>query len=248
MAKERNQNPTVGDTINLRMVTMNSNMPRDVTSIDSLEIYRLDPLTCSDTNTDGRILVQTVDTSSIVQESTGQYLLALTTSSPQYVIGKYLDVWEVIFEPGDSPALIENCFELYPDLWYTSTTPAVYGFNFRFQPNRIRKGSIKWLAIKIEPNVPRATDLERYYTNLAIAGTLKISIEQNCGPCPPLDDGNSIIVEDEVVEVRDKVFGYYKLDTTENGLDLDCGIYNIWFELSYGGSIDVSPKSQFLIY
>jgi hypothetical protein len=50
------------------------------------------------------------------------------------------------------------------------------------------------------------------------------------------------------VTVRDKVFGFYKLDTTEDGLDLDCGVYDVWFTLSYAGSVEISPKMQFQIF
>lgn len=242
MSKERNQNPTVGDTVTLRLITYNSNLLRNVSSVEKIEIYKLDATLCSDSNPDGRYLVETI--TDFTNESVGNYHIDLLTPGPQYTIGKYLDVWHVVFEDNDETVQIANRFEIYPDLWYTSTTPAVYGFDFQFQPNRIRKGSVKWLIIKIIPNVPRATEIERYYTNLAISSNLKINIEQTCGPCT----NEEIIVEDECVTVRDKVFGYYKLDTSESGLDLDCGIYNVWFTLQYAETTDISPKMNFQIY
>lgn len=246
MSKERNQNPTPGDTLNLRLITYNSNNLRSVASVDKVEIYFLDPNQCSSTNLDGRTLVQTIDAADVTLEDTGKYLVALATPSPTYVIGKYLDVWHVVFEENDQVAQVENSFELYPDLWYTSTIPAVYGFDFQFQPNRIRQGSIKWLIIKITPNVPRATELERYYTNLAISSNLTINIEKTCSPCPPTEP--EMIVEDGIVDVRDKLFGYYQIDTTDDGPGFDCGIYAIWFTLSYAGSVEVSPKMQLQIF
>lgn len=246
MTLERNQNPVVGSAINLRLVTFNSNSLTNVSSVEKIEIYRLDPTLCSDLNRDGRYLVETIDGTNITLESTGVYLLELQTSSPAYTVGKYLDVWYVTFVEDDAQAQVENKFEIYPDLWYTSTIPAVYGFDFQFQPNRIRSGSIKWIIIKITPNVPRATELERYYTNLAISSNLTISMEKNCGPCPPTDC--NLILDNELVSVRDKVFGYYKLDTTDNGLDLDCGLYDVWFTLNYADTIEVSPKSQIQIF
>lgn len=249
---ERNQNPTVGDTINLRLVTFNSNQLSNVLSVDQVEIYRLDPTLCSDTNPDGRYLVTTILGNNVTNESTGSYLIALTTSSPTYTIGKYIDKWYVRFDTDDSdPAKVENHFEIYPDLWYTATMPAVYGFDFQFQPNRIRRGSIKWLIIKITPNVPRRTEIERYYTNLAISSNMTISMEKTCGQCPPQQsdaDCNDLILDNDLVSVRDKVFGYYQLDTTENGLDLECGIYDVWFTLNYADSIEISPRMQLQIY
>jgi hypothetical protein len=240
----RLQNPVVGDTIDLKLVTYNSNNLSDVSSIEKVEIYRLDPTLCSDTNKDGRYLVATIE--DITTESTGQYSIDLETSAPLYTIGKYIDVWYVTFIEGEVQSQIENKFEIYPDLWYTSTLPAVYGFSFEFQPNRIRKGSVKWLIIKITPNVPRATEIERYYTNLAISSNLTITMELNCSPCGPNDC--NLIIDEDTVEVRDKVFGYYLLDTSEDGLDLECGLYDITLTLRYADSVEISPKMQVLIY
>lgn len=245
---ERHQNAIPGDTINLRLVTFNSNLQADVSAINGVDIYFLDPTLCDDCNKDGRRLVQSIPASQVVGESTGQYLLPLVTSAPTYTIGRYLDVWNVVFRENDNVATIENRFEIYSDLWYTSTLPAVYGFDFQFQPNRIRKGSIKWLIIKIIPNVPRATDLERYYTNLAISSNLTISIEQVCNPCPTGCDAANLIVDNDLVTIRDKVFGYYQIDTTDTGPGFECGLYDITFSLSYAGSIDVSPRSQLQIF
>ena len=245
MAKERNQNVTVDDEVTLRLITYNSNSYRNVASVDKVEIYRLDPTLCSETNPDGRYLIETIN--SIDSTDTGMYSITLPTPSPTYTIGKYIDIWYVVFVDEETPSQVVNKFEIYPNLWYTSTMPAVYGFSFQFQPNRIRKGSKKWLQIKINPEVPRATEIERYYTNIAISSNLTISIEQSCGQCVTPGE-NELIVEDELVYIRDRIFGFYQLDTTENGLDLECGIYNVWFTLNYADSIEVSPVMQFQVY
>lgn len=242
--KKRNQNPVVGDTIELNLVAFNSNNLADVHNIEKVEIYRLDPTLCSDTNSDGRYLVDTI--TDINNDATGVYTIDLVTSAPKYTIGEYIDVWYVTFNEDDVVSKKEERFSIYPNLWYTSTMPAVYDFSFQFQPNRIRKGSIKWLAIKIIPNVPRATDLERFYSNIAISSELKINIKKNCSKCP--EDDEDTIVEDEVVTERDKVFGFYKLDTTENGLDLEANsIYDIWFSLAYADTLTISEIMQFAV-
>jgi hypothetical protein len=247
--KERNQNPVIGDTVTLRIITFNSHNMASLNSVEKVEIYRLDQSLCSASNPDGRELVETINAADVTLDSTGNYSVSLPITAPTYTISKYLDVWHVTFRDGDVVSQYENKFEIYPDLWYISTIPAVYGFEFQFQPNRIRKGSVKYLTIKIQPNVPRATELERYYTNLAIQSNLKISIEQNCGHCPiPEESDLRMIVEDELVTIRDRIFGFYKLDTSEDGLDLDCGIYNVWFTLAYADSIEISPKMQFQVY
>lgn len=246
--KERNQNPTVGDTLKLRLIAFNSNLQVDVESIEKIEVYKLDPTLCSSTNKDGRILVATIDGADVEAESTGSYSYSLELPGPTYTIGRYVDVWYVVPRDGDVPTQVENRFEVFSDLWYFSTIPAVYGFDFQFQPNMIRQGSKKWLTIKITPNIPRATDLERYYTNLAISSNLLINIESNCVPCPPQETDLRMVVEDELVTIRDKVFGFYFLDLSEDGLDLPCGIYNVWFKLAYAESLEISPKMQFQVY
>lgn len=243
MSKERNQNPIVGDTVTLRLITYNSNSYKSVSSIEEVNIYRLDPNQCSSSNTDGRVLVETV-TSGITTDQEGFYHIDLATTYPTYLIGKYLDVWSVIFEENDETALVDNRFELYPDLWYASTMPAIYGFDFSFQPNKIRQGSVKWLMITVTPNVPRATELERYYVNLAIAAEITISMEKVCGACVPSEQDLKMVFEDEAVSYRDKLSGYYLLDTR----DLDCGIYNVWFTMNFAGTIEVSQKLQLQIF
>jgi len=246
MTKERNQNAAIGDTLKLRLIAFNSNLQVDVDSIDRIEIYKLDPANCSESCKDGRTLVETISGTYINADCTGSYSYDLVLEGPKYTIGKYIDIWYVSPRNGDPLLAIDNRFEVFSDLWYFSTIPAVYGFDFQFQPNMIRQGSKKWLTIKITPNIPRATELERYYTNLAISSNLLINIETNCSPCPPADSG--LIVEDAVVCVRDKVFGFYFLDLSEDGLDLPCGIYNVWFKLAYANSLEISPKMQFQIF
>lgn len=246
MAKSRNQNNVVGSTIELKLLARNSNCFADLYNIDHIDIYKQE---CAD-NTDAcatvtnETLIETIDGSSVVHDGTGLYHYDLVTSSPLYTIGKYHDIWTVTFNENDVPTLFKQDFQLYPDLWILSGTPVVYSFDFRFTPNRIRKGSVKWLIIQIIPNVPRATDLMKYYENLAISADLRITIEQNCGPCLPTERDLRIVIDNELVTERDKVFAYYKIDTS----DWDCGIYNVTFELCYAGNVDISPVQQFQIY
>lgn len=241
MTKERH-NGTSGDTIRLRLVTINANNFKNVNSASKVEIYYLDSNACTESNPDGRTLIETV--TDITRESEGMYYIDLVTSSPTYVIGRYLDIWTVQFGSNDEPTTVTNGFELAPELWYTNTTPVVYDFEYHFQPNRIRAGSIKWLIAKIRPNVPRASDLERYYCNIATAGKLYISIEKVCGPCTPQEEDLRLVVDRAEMDIRDRLDAYYKLDTT----DMDCGIYNVFFELEYMECLDVSPKMNLQIY
>ena len=73
---------------------------------------------------------------------------------------------------------------------------------------------------------------------------LKISIEQACGNCLSDEQDLRLIVDKELVQSREKRYGYYKLDTTE----MDCGIYNVWFQLEFGGNVYISDKMQLQIY
>jgi len=240
MAKERYQNPSVGDEINLRLFTYNSNNKTNVDSIEKVEIYVEDSSTLT-----GFRLVDTIDGSDVTTESTGQYLAQLTTSEPLYTIGNYRDVWYVIFEDSEEDAsLVTNYFSLYSDLWFTTPIPPIYDFSFNFRPNRIRKGSKKYLLIEIVPNVPRGAEILPYYQNLAIVSDLRVSIELACGECVPAEQDLRLIVDRSLVDYREKGFGYYFLDTTS----YDEGIYNIWFELTFGENVFISEKNSFQVF
>jgi hypothetical protein len=126
----------------------------------------------------------------------------------------------------------------------TSPVPLVHDFTFTFRPNKLVQGSKQYLIVNVRPNVPHASELERYYLTLAINSPLHIYISQRCGPCAPAEEDLRIVVDGELVESREKCLGYYFLDTTE----MDCGIYDVWFELELVDSLYISPKSQLQIY
>jgi hypothetical protein len=177
--KKRFQNPAVNDTVELDMFVYNSNNLTDFESIEKVEIYYLDPEEVSAENPNGERLVQSLDGSLVTRNDVGSYTISLDLTSPLYVIGKYYDVWHVVAVNDQPNQTVANCFQVYPNLWYTNPMPVVYDFNFHFQPNRLRLGSKQYLIIEIIPNVPTASELQRYYENLAISSDLKITIQQN---------------------------------------------------------------------
>jgi hypothetical protein len=242
--KERYQNPVIDDDVNLRFFTYNSNNRSDVFSISTVDIYYLDPTLISSTNTDGRRLVLTVDGDDVTSVETGHYMVNVTLESEVYVIGNYIDVWTVVVRENETENKIEQQWQVYPDLWYTTPMPIVYDFSFDVRPNRIRQKSIKYLIIGIHPNVPRASDLERYYTNLAIVSNVKIYIEQACGDCMPAEKDLRLVVDGDDVELREKCQAFYLLDTT----DMDCGIYNVYFRMEMGENVYISDNQQIEIY
>lgn len=239
--KYRNQNPVVSDEILLNLFTRNSNNLTNVCSIESVDIYKVD---CKPDCAASEYFIETIAKECVTQTDVGSYQFTLGTTAPSYTIGQYHDIWNVIFRDGDDVTKVVQDFRIYPDLWITSPTPVVYSFDFSLTPNRIRQGSIKWLIIQIIPNVPRATDLQRYYENIAISAELKISIEQNCGPCLPAEHDLRLIVDNDLVTTRDKVFAYYKIDTT----DMPCSLYDVWFELDFAGNKEISTKQQLMIF
>lgn len=242
--KERNQNPVLGDTIKLRLMAFNSNMFADVSGIEKVDIYHTNE--CKPNCPPPGKLVQTVPGNQVVHDGLGKYYIEITPTGPDYTTGPYSDVWHVITRD-DKVGQTTKQFNIYSDLWYFGTLPPVYSFNFNFQPNKYRQGSRKYMIINIVPNVPRATDLQQFYTNLAVVGELRISIEKACGPCPiPSEKDLRLVVDKELVEIREKVFGYYYMDTETLGLD--CGLYNVWFDFDFGDVHEVSPKSQIEVY
>lgn len=242
--KQRYQNPIVGDTVRLRMMVYSSNMLNNVQSIEKIDIYFLDPNGCTAENPQGRVLIETIDSASVVNESEGKYYIDLPATHPAYIIGNYLDVWSVILEEETEAVPYDNSFAIYPRLWYASPVPIVYDFGFRFTPNRITKGSIKPLIIQIIPNTPTATELQRYYTNVAIYSDLKISMAKKCDPCQPCEVDLRTVLDEVLIEDREKCQAFYTLDTT----DMDCGLYDVWFKLEFGGNTYISDKNQLLVY
>lgn len=237
--KERYQNPVIRDEIKLRLFSYNSNNRANVGSISKVEIYFLDPEEKTETNPDGRRLVQTIE--DIVQEETGLYSVTFIAESELFTIGQYVDVWNVTV--GTENAKIENYFQIFPDLWFTTPIPIIYDFDFSFRPNRLRKGAKRYLAIEIIPNVPNKDQLFSYYQNLAITSPIKISISQECGECLPAEEDLRLIIDEASVELREKCAGYYFLDTT----DLEVGIYNVWFKIEMGESVYISDKQPLQI-
>lgn len=243
--KERHQNPTCGDTINLRLFTYNSNNRKDVKSIEKVDIYAIDDSFRSAENPQGLRIITTVVADDIIQEATGQYLVQVELTDPLFTIGHYKDIWSVVFEDNEcATAQIANNFRIYSDLWFTTPIPPIYDFNFNFRPNKIRKGSKRYILIQVVPNVPRGSDILPYYENLAIVSDLRVSIELFCGECVPQEQDLRLVVDRTLVDYREQGYAYYFLDTTE----YDEGIYNMWFELSFGENVFISDKNSFQIY
>lgn len=244
--KDRYQNPTIGDTVRLKFFVLNSNMTAEVQAINEIRIYYLDQDVCKcDPVTMGRVLVQTIPASSVVNPTQGEYYIDLYLDPTIYTkLGRYVDEWEVVFQPGDTPANHDQLFQVFSELWYTTPIPIVYDFSFYFQPNKMRFGEVKSIEIEIIPNVPRATDLCAYYENLAISAQLFVFISQRCGDCLPCESDLRLVVDRQPTDYREKNRGFYKIDTRK----FDCGIYDIWFELDFGTNIYISDTNQFQIY
>lgn len=237
--RERYQNPVINDDLKLRLMAYNANTKANFSSIDKVEIYFLDPNEITELNKNGARLVKTI--TDVTTTDVGSYLISFKAEQDLFVIGQYIDVWYVNIE--NESTTIQNNFEIYPNLWFTTSTPIIYDFNFFLRPNRIKKGSKRWLVVEIIPNVPNSNSLEEYYKNLAIVADIKISIEQKCGPCMPELCDLRKIIENETIELREKCMAYYFLDTT----DIDIGIYDVYFELAFGDCVYISEKQQLQI-
>jgi hypothetical protein len=245
MSKERNQNIVVGDDLVLRLFTYNSNHRQNVESVNKVEIYYLDETCITSENPEGKRLVQTVESEDVSTIGDGEYSVEINLEDQLFVIGKYIDVWHVSFDSTQS-GTVTNEFKIIPDLWFASDLPIIYDFTFGFRPNRIRYGERRWMNIEIVPNVPNISDLRRYYANLAVSSPLRIWIEKACGECVPKEKDLRIIVEGELVEHRRGTEGSYFIDTED--LNMDCGIYNVWFEMEFGENKYISDNLQLQIF
>jgi hypothetical protein len=247
-AKERNQNPVVGDELTLRLFTYNSNHRQPVDLVEKVEVFRIDPSCADEDNPEGRTLVAEFSADQVEEVSDsfgGHYRVSFLVESELFTIGRYVDVWTVRFSENQS-GTVTNEFAVLSDLWYASDMPVVYDFSYGFRPNRVRKGERRWITVEVVPNVPRSSDLERYYTNLAMASPVRISVEKACGECVPKEKDLRLVVDKAPVEFRRDSEGYYFLDTV--ALGMDCGIYNVWFDLEFGESSYISDNLQLQVY
>lgn len=217
-------------------------------SVDSVSIYLLDSTCATEDNPDGMKLVMEIDGSEVEEVSDtleGHYRVSFDLDPDKFVVGAYLDVWNIRFSENQS-GTVTNQFAVLRELWYASEMPIVYDFSYGFRPNRVRQGEKRWLTVDVVPNVPRASDLERYYANLALASPMKIFIEKLCGDCVPKEKDLRLVVDRGDVDFRRDSEGYYFLDT--EALDMSVGIYNVWFELEFGESKYLSDNLQLQVY
>lgn len=246
--KERNQNPVAGDDLKLRLFTYNSNHRQPVEEVERVQIYQIDKSCVGPDNPEGRRLVSEFgpsDVELVDDQFGGHYMVSVEIDQDLYPVGQYIDVWSVRFSSNQS-GTVTNCFVVLSEMWYAADMPVVYDFSYGFRPNRIRKGEKRWLTVEVVPNVPRASDLERYYVNLALASPIKISIEKSCGDCVPKERDLRMVVDRASVDHRRDSEGYYFLDTV--ALNMDCGIYNVWFELEFGENNFISDNLQLQVH
>lgn len=244
MAKERNQNLLNNDTVRLKFFTFNGGDYSDPHEVQKVDIYKLFSVESTDENPLGREIIETIEKASIVKDGTGKYHIDVNLTYPTYTQGRYQDEWSVVFEEDTPVAKSFMDFMIYPNTWFTDSMPVVHNFNFDFKPNKIVKGSKQYIEVKVIPNVPRGTDKQRYYENMARAGELFISIEQTCGDCLPQERDLRLLIEKELITERDGCAGYYLFDTTE----LECGLYDIWFQANLGPNVYISEKQPLQIY
>lgn len=242
--KQRNQNPLVGDTVVLKFFAFGNGSLADPHAIEKVDIYRVLGTEVTEENPLGRVLVETITSDDIVRDEEGKYHADLVLERPRYTQGRYQDEWTVVFEEDAEPATPALDFFIAPTTWFVDSSPVVFDFNFDFRPNRVRKGSKKHLQVKVTPDVPRGTDKQRYYENMAIAGSIYITIEQKCGNCLPQEEDLRIVVDQELLTERDGCNAFYLLDTEE----LDCGLYDVTVEAHLGENVFVSDPMPLQIY
>ncbi len=241
---QRNQAPVVGDTVRLKFFSFNGGDFADPSEVQSVEIYKLFDVDATTENPFGRTLIATIVAADIVRDDCGKYHVDIVLASPAYSAGRYQDDWDIIFEVDSPVATSVMDFQVFPSTWFTDSMPIVHDFSFDFRPNRVRKGSKKFLEVRLTPDVPRGTDKQRYYENMAAAGQIFISIEQKCGDCLPAEKDLRLIVDRICITERDGCGGFYFLDTN----DFDCGVYNVWFEACLGTNTFVSDMQPLQIF
>ena len=244
MTKQRGQSIRLNDTVTLKLFVFNGSAPANVQSVEKVEIYRLYATEVTDENPFGKLLVETISGSDVMNEEEGVYSVDLLLDSPQYTIDRYADEWTLVLDSGLPTGVSEQLFEIRPNAWFTDSRPIVHDFSFEFVPNKIVSGSKRYIEIDVIPNVPHNSEKLNYYKNLVSAGDLYISIEKACMPCLPDEEDLRLEVDRELVTEREFCMGHYFLDTSE----MDCGIYQVWFELDLGPNVYISDKQPLQIF
>lgn len=256
MIKERGQNPTLGDTILLRLLTYNSNALADVYEIEKVEIFFKDPHQRIESNPQGEILVSTIPGDEVIRTSEGNYLVKLETDQTNFRIGDYIDRWTIRFkEMDDRVGVINKEFDIYRDLWYTSTQPIVYEVAFSYQPTRVIQGSRKYLRTDLKIYAPNKTQVDDYYYYLKTLNNVKIKIWLYEGKELDLKDPQRNIMLNWVqTSYRDGNIAYYLLDTSiDPRINGTCGpwplgVYKVQFRADLGETIHLSNPYTLQVY
>ena len=130
--KERNQNPVVGDSVSLRLLTYNSNQRQGVQSVDSVGVYILDQTCVTEDNPDGMKLVVEIDGNDVEEVSDpfgGHYRVLVDLEPEVFTVGRYVDVWNIRFSENQS-GTVTNQFVVLRELWFASDMPIVYDFSY----------------------------------------------------------------------------------------------------------------------
>jgi hypothetical protein len=93
---ERYQNPVPNDTVVLRLFVYNQNSFSNVQSIEKVEIYKM-PDDASINDVSKGTLFRTISPPDIKQDDTGKYYVDLVADYPLFTVGKYVDIWHVVF-------------------------------------------------------------------------------------------------------------------------------------------------------
>lgn len=256
MIRDRFQSPIVGDTVRLKTFVYSSNERSNVSSIDSVEIYYLDETQKTPSNPRGKILIETLAPSKITNVSAGTYQLEIQTNPVDYRVGDYIDQWNIQFESGDlRQGIVENEFHIYRDLWITSDKPLIYDIGFNYSPHRIIQGSSKYIRVDLEPFVPNATTMEKYYYYINSIANISMSISQDEGEgYDRYNPSNNVLFMWRQVHHIEGTSGFFFLDTRIdprpqlNGKPMPNGIYLVQFRTILGESTYLSPQFRLQIY
>ena len=245
MVKYRGMVVNTGDTLRLGFCSFNNGLTNPAGGVTQVAIYQIDAVERTDSNPLGKSLVTTI-TEGIINDSDGRYHVDIQLNYPQYVVSRYEDIWTSVFDIGGEPCQSDFEFKISPPIWFTDTMPLVHDFNFNFMPNRVVKGSRKWLELKVEPNLPHGSDKRRYYENVVLGGELYVSLYAKCGDCLPKEEGLRLLVDRELVVEREGCRSWWLLDTTDD--QVPCGIYDLRMELDLGENIYISEALPLQIY
>lgn len=237
--RTRFQWPTVGDTVSLEMYNYSNNLPADVT-VTGISIYRVNNELISDVNPLGLVLYAGPFVP--MRLAQGQYRLDLDLDPGMFNTGDFKDIWNITYPDGSSGQR-DFGFHVYAQRQAAVTYPPYVSWEVSTSPRKVRYDSVFRLACRVKPSEIVDNDLAEHYVNMLTAGTVEIRLIKTSSVYDYVscenggDDDVNASLQWTPIEDRGDGVRFILIDTSNNGLVMYPGEYEIQFRITFGDTV-----------